>query len=87
LAYFRVEGTSRVSWSLLIEAGSEDEALDIARRTADSQSELRREHALRGVRHQVGHALSLTQPRDRSNGRQSLGSPERGPADAEQGNN
>jgi len=59
LAYFRVEGTSRVHWSLLVEAASEDEAADIARRTAGNQSELRREDALQDVHHQVEQPLTL----------------------------
>jgi hypothetical protein len=59
LGYFRVEGTSRVSWSLLVEAASEDEATAIACRTAGNQSELRREDALLGVDHRVGRPLSL----------------------------
>jgi hypothetical protein len=59
VAYFRVEGTSRVRWSLLVEAASEDEASAIARRTAGIQSELRREDALQEVQHQVGPPSSL----------------------------
>jgi hypothetical protein len=62
LAYFRVEGTSRVSWSLLVEAASADEATAIARRMAGSQSELRREYALQTVDHQVGRLLALGEP-------------------------
>lgn len=84
MPYFRVEGTSQVSWSLLVEAASEAEASEIARRTAGSQGELKREHALLEVRHQVGHALSLARQRDRSTGRPSLRSPERSPTDASQ---
>lgn len=62
MAYFRVEGTSRVSWSLLVEAASADEATAIARRMAGSQSELRREYALQNVDHQVGRLLALGEP-------------------------
>lgn len=59
MAYFRVEGTSRVSWSLLVEAASEDEASAIACRTAGSQGELRREDALQDVHHEVERPVSL----------------------------
>jgi hypothetical protein len=69
VAYFRVEGTSRVSWSLLVEAASEDEAVEIARRTAGTQSDLRREFALEEVEHHVGRPEGLGD--EPSNGRQS----------------
>lgn len=59
MAYYRVEGTSRVSWSLLVEAASADEATAIARRMAGSQSELRREYALQNVDHHVGRLLAV----------------------------
>ena len=86
MAYFRVEGTSQVSWSLLVEAASEDEALEIARRTAGSQSELRREFALQEVEHHVGGAVGLSMGEEPSNGRQSLHPAEREPAEAGQAN-
>jgi hypothetical protein len=85
LAYFRVEGTSRVSWSLLVEAASEHEASEIALRTAGRQGELRHEHALREVQHHVGRPLSLV-PEGPSNGRPSLDPPGREPAEAGPGN-
>ena len=72
MAYFRVEGTSRVSWSLLVEAASEDEAVEIARRTAGTQSELRREFALEEVEHHVGRPEGLSLGGEPSNGRQSI---------------
>ena len=72
MAYFRGEGTSRVSWSLLVEAASEDEAVEIARRTAGTQSELRREFALEEIDHHVGRPEGLSLGEEPSNGRQSL---------------
>jgi hypothetical protein len=77
LAYFRVEGTSRVSWSLLVEAATEDEASAIARRVAGRQSELRREFALQEVEHQVRRPLGLRLDEEPVNGRSSSGTAER----------
>ena len=73
---------SRVSWSLLVEATSGAEASEIARRTAGNQGELKREHALLEVRHQIGHPLILARQRDLSTGRQALRSLEHNPNDA-----
>jgi hypothetical protein len=50
---YRVEGTSLVRWSLLVEAGSESEASAVAVRTAGYLCDLRQDEALRDVRHEI----------------------------------
>ena len=42
-----------MSWSMLVEAGSESEASEAAVQIAGCLSDLRRDHALRDVDHQV----------------------------------
>jgi hypothetical protein len=53
MADYRVEGTSLVSWSMLVEAGSESEASEAAAQIAGRLIDLRRDHTLRDVRHEV----------------------------------
>jgi hypothetical protein len=53
MADYRVEGTSLVSWSVLVTAGSEREASEAAVQIAGNINDLRRDHALRDVRHQI----------------------------------
>lgn len=50
---YRVEGTSTLSWSLLVEADSESEASECAVRIAGHLSDLRQGHALRDARHEI----------------------------------
>jgi hypothetical protein len=50
---YRVEGTSTLSWSLLVEAHSENEASECAVRIAGHLSDLRQGHALRDARHEI----------------------------------
>jgi hypothetical protein len=53
MADYRVEGTSLVSWSVLVAAGSDREAAEAAVQIAGRLSDLRRDHALRDVHHQI----------------------------------
>jgi hypothetical protein len=53
MAFYEVEGTSEISWRLLVEGRSESEAAAAAVRVAALLSDLRRERALRGTRHRV----------------------------------
>jgi LDH2 family malate/lactate/ureidoglycolate dehydrogenase len=50
---YRVEGTSMLIWSLLVEADSESEASEGAVRIAGHLSDLRQGHALRDARHEI----------------------------------
>lgn len=53
MAFYQVDGTSMISWSLLIEANSEGEASESAVQVAGCLRDLRQAHALRDVRHEV----------------------------------
>jgi hypothetical protein len=53
MADYQVEGTSLVSWSVLVAAGSESEASEAAVQIAGRINDLRRGHALRDVHHQI----------------------------------
>jgi len=59
MAFYQVEGTSLIRWSLLVEARSESEASDSAVRLAGGGGDLRQGHALLDVRHQVNCARRL----------------------------
>jgi len=50
---YRVEGTSVISWSLLVQASSESEASQCAMRVAGGLSSLRQDHALLDARHEI----------------------------------
>ncbi len=53
MAVYQVEGTSTISWTLLVEGNDDDEASAVAVCVAGYLSDLRRDCAVRDARHQV----------------------------------
>jgi hypothetical protein len=53
MTFYQVDGTSVLSWSLLVEARNESEAAESAVRIAGYLSDLRQDHALRDAHHQI----------------------------------
>ncbi len=53
MAFYQVQGTSTVSWSLLVEGKGETEASAAAVRIVARLADLRRERAVRDSRHEV----------------------------------
>ena len=81
MALYQVQGTSPISWSLLISAGSaSEEASQAALRIAGSLGDLRPDQVLRDVRHQLvgSRRLIETSVQDRPDQRSATGTGDEG---------